>query len=111
MAQALAQAPAQAPPQAAEPLYVYIVRLNQDSQTYEITGLESMRIGRELRVRPLPDAENEQNLTSYLAEHVDEVVLPDGKQPRGGAPFSSFRNMSPNALHVKTTRFHDRAKI
>ena len=106
MAQALAQAPAQAPPQAAEPLYVYIVRLNQDSQTYDVTGLESMRIGRELRVRPLPDAENA--LTSYLAEHVDEVVLPVGKKANVGAPaFSSFKNTSPNALHVKTTRFHD----
>jgi len=53
MAQGLAQAPDQAPPQAAEPLYVYIVRLNQDSQTYDVTGLESMRIGRDLRVRTL----------------------------------------------------------
>ena len=106
MAQGLAQAPDQAPPQAAEPLYVYIVRLNQDSQTYDVTGLESMRIGRDLRVRTLPDAENA--LTSYLAEHVDEVVLPVGKKANVGAPaFSSFKNTSPNALHVKTTRFHD----
>lgn len=108
MAQALAQAPAQAPPQAAEPLYVYIVRLNQDSQTYEITGLESMRIGRDLRVRTLQDAENAHALTYIFGEHVDEVVLPVGKKANVGAPaFSSIKNTSPKALQVKTTRFHD----